>query len=201
MYTVYCLPINHSKIHFTAKKRAEMHYLRSAMASEEPDAAAVGSRRVPTPGSSEGDGRAKEGAGKGDLLKQVSPVREALGLMDLIVFIKVSAVSLNQSSTSIKAEEHPGRHPNRHLPFQAPNPHRSLRHRLQPFHSARYSPQVTATKHAEHPAAADFKVTDAFYKDQGITRARNAMFASAQIKTLISLCLQTISESIRLFKN
>lgn len=85
------------------------------MYSKEPNLSTVGSRQV-CKGlravSTQGNERAKEGASEDDLLKQDSPMQEALGLMDLIVFIKTCAVSLNQSSTSIKAEEYPGRHPN-----------------------------------------------------------------------------------------
>lgn len=64
--------------------------------------------------------RAKEGATEDDLLKQVTR-QEAFWLMDLIVFIKISAASLNQSSMSTKAEENHGRHPKWHIPFQAHN--------------------------------------------------------------------------------
>lgn len=90
--------------------------------------------------STQANKRAKRQASEDDLLKQNSPMQEAFWLMDLILFIKVSAVSLNQSSMSIKAEEYPGRHPNWHLPFQACNLHPSLQHSLQLFHSAHFTP-------------------------------------------------------------
>lgn len=96
--------------------------------------------------STYGRGRGKEGGS----LKQISPRK--LELMGLIAFIKISAATLNKSSTLMKSEEHYGTHPQCHLPFQTFTRARSLQRGLVSSTPHPSLPQVTGRKHVEHPA-------------------------------------------------
>lgn len=77
---------------------------------------------------------------------------EVLGLMALIAFLKISAVTLNKSSVLLKSEEQPGRHPKCRLPFPIGIPPRSSQRGVGSLTPHTSLPQVTVRKYMKHPA-------------------------------------------------